>query len=296
MDILKLKHFKAIYETKSITRAGDQLGISKTALSLSLKTLEEVLGCQLFVRSNKSMLPNAEADELYSRSCVIISLFDQLVLDFKDLNKRYTGTIRIGAPLCFGQEMLLPFLPEYKMRHPDVQFALRFNDGDTLKRLSSEGQLDFAIVGDDIVEQLPGYLIHEKVYDYNLVLCCSSSYYDRVLKKKTLSKENISYCDFVNLKHLPTNETLEKYFDQKLGESSFIVDNHNAHLQLLLDGHGIGFQAEYSVQKHLESGALVNLKIPFKKTKYSFYCVQLSNKVPTAFVKGFISEFKKHLS
>ena len=102
----------------------------------------------------------------------------------------------------------------------------------------------------------------------------------------------------ISLKNVPVKLWFDWHFKESIGiREHLIINNHHAHIEELLSSAGIGLQATYSVESHLASGKLVEIRIPNSEDlKYTFYGVQHYNQVPSAVLKKLISNFKDYLS
>ena len=296
MNFDKLTHFAKIYESKSLSRASEGLKLSKTAVSLSLKSLETDLNLQLFTRSNKQMLPTQEGDFLYQKVSPLLMQIAEIRREALSQSKEFTGVIRIGAPICFGSEKVAPFIHRFRKKHPKARFSLSLDDGETVQKKLSAGEIDFAIVGDDVGLKLPPSVHVEKIFEYELILCCSKKFYHQHLKGHRLTHSHLDGLPFVSLMHISTADWFKVHFNKTAKtRDSYIINNHHVQIQQLLNSQGIGLQSKYSVKRYLESGKLVELKPTERKLNYAFYAVQLFNQVPSWVLKEFITDFKAFL-
>lgn len=98
MDSNQLKHFHAIATYGNITRAAEALFITQPALSISLKKLEEELGCRLFVRHGRTMELTEEGTKLLRYANIVIEALDNATREIGLLAKdRPISLFRIGG-------------------------------------------------------------------------------------------------------------------------------------------------------------------------------------------------------
>lgn len=296
MNTDKLNHFKTVYEMRSLSRASEFLNLSKTALSLSLKSLEQELGLHLFTRSNKNMLPTGEGVFLYNKISPLLVQFADVKNEIQNHKKEFVGPIRIGAPICFGSEKLVSFLRQYRKKLPAAHFVLTLDDGEAIKKKLNEGELDFAVVGDDVRRLLPLSVQAEKLFDYELTLCCSKKFYEENLKGVPLTEKLLLDFPFVSLKHVGSAMWFKKHFGREAEpKQNFSINNHHVHIQELLASAGLGLQSRYSVKKHLKDGTLVEIKPTTASLNYSFYGVQFHNQVPPRVLRKLLIDLKEYL-
>ena len=114
----RLKVFHSVYGARGIQRAAELLHVTRSAISQSLKSLEDELGTVLFVRDARRFQPTPEADELFRA-------VDPFIHNLRaTLEKRAEpgGHLRIGAPMDFGSDRLTGLMARFRRRHPSVTF------------------------------------------------------------------------------------------------------------------------------------------------------------------------------
>ena len=97
MEIRVLRYFLAIAREENMTRASERLHISQPSLSKEIKKLEEELGHELFIRTNKNMILNDEGMLLRKRAEDILAMVDKTAEEFSQLDNIVGGEIRIGC-------------------------------------------------------------------------------------------------------------------------------------------------------------------------------------------------------
>ena len=86
MEIRVLRYFLAIAREENMTRAAERLHISQPSLSKEIKKLEEELGHELFIRTNKNMILNDEGMLLRKRAEDILAMVDKTAEEFSQLD------------------------------------------------------------------------------------------------------------------------------------------------------------------------------------------------------------------
>ena len=102
MNSNQLKQFIAIAEEENITRASQKLFISQSALSNTLKLLEEELDCQLFDRKSNRLILNANGTKLFGYAKQAIRLIEAAEKEFKTMNKKREINIATSSHLYFS--------------------------------------------------------------------------------------------------------------------------------------------------------------------------------------------------
>src|SRR5689334_19685733 len=146
IETRQLQIFKAIVDVGSFTGAGEQLGISQSAISAQIRALEDELGVPLLMRLGRStrMTP---AGEIFLRCA-------QQVLEKLDETRRYleehgrgrAGAVRIGAPEPLCNYVLPEVLVELRRQFPRIEARVTSgHTAATLARLSA-GEIDVALL------------------------------------------------------------------------------------------------------------------------------------------------------
>lgn len=148
MDI-SLEYYRVFYHVTrlgSITMAAGALCISQPAVSQAVKQLEEALGCRLFVRTSKGVVPTREGELLYSYVERGIGLFAEGERALRRMQDLEVGEIRIGASDMTLQFYLLPYLEAFHERYPNIKVIV--SNAPTPETVASlcGGRIDFGVV------------------------------------------------------------------------------------------------------------------------------------------------------
>ena len=117
MEIRVLRYFLAIAREENMTRASERLHISQPSLSKEIKKLEEELGHELFIRTNKNMILNDEGMLLRKRAEDILAMVDKTAEEFSQLDNIIGGEIRIGCAESYLIKYLARSVPELHIPH-----------------------------------------------------------------------------------------------------------------------------------------------------------------------------------
>jgi DNA-binding transcriptional LysR family regulator len=122
--LAELEAFAAIARARSFRRAAEERGVSVSALSLTMRNLEERMGVRLLHRTTRSVSPTEAGEMLLQRlqpALDDIAVAVDLVNDFRD---RPTGTVRINAPIPALEFCLAPLARPFLAANPDVSLEL----------------------------------------------------------------------------------------------------------------------------------------------------------------------------
>jgi DNA-binding transcriptional LysR family regulator len=116
--------FTRVAELGSFTAAAKTLAISTSAITKSVSRVEEDLGVQLFHRSTRRLHLTEFGKDFYDRSSQILHDLEDAETTIRQANTAPSGLVRIALPPSFGRQTLVPALPEFYARFPDVQLEL----------------------------------------------------------------------------------------------------------------------------------------------------------------------------
>lgn len=128
MDWDKLRIFYAVAQAKSLTRAGDSLGLSQSAVSRQISALEEKLKVPLFHRHARGLLLTEQGEILYKTVCDMVAQLHSAETVLAESGAKPKGPFRITAPLAIGSIWLAPILKEFLALYPDIEVTLILED------------------------------------------------------------------------------------------------------------------------------------------------------------------------
>jgi DNA-binding transcriptional LysR family regulator len=146
MDLIKLRYFQTVAKTLHFRRAAALLNISQPPLSKSIKTLEDELGAQLFLRTRRRVELTPAGEVLLKRCERIFQELEDTRIEVKRYNRGEKGTIRIGCEDGTTFSVLPPLLQTFKKRYPAISFSVVTQALDQQIKGLSAGDLDAGIV------------------------------------------------------------------------------------------------------------------------------------------------------
>jgi DNA-binding transcriptional LysR family regulator len=119
-DLGELSAFALVAEERSFTRAAARLGISQSALSHSMRGLEERLGLQLLARTTRSVSPTAAGTALLQDLAPALERIDRALAETRKQKESPAGRIRLIIPRTAARMVLLPKLAQFSRRYPEI--------------------------------------------------------------------------------------------------------------------------------------------------------------------------------
>jgi len=124
----EMQVFVRVVEAGSLVKAADQLGIAKSAVSRSLKQLEQRLGVELMHRTTRASSLTDAGRMYYQRAQALLQNVAELNADAGNRHSQLEGSLHIAAPLSFGLAHLTPAIEEFCRQHPQLLVQMNFSD------------------------------------------------------------------------------------------------------------------------------------------------------------------------
>ncbi len=249
--------------TGSFTKTAKHLFLTQSAVSHSMKNLEEEAGCRLFRRQGKKVSLTEAGDRLLNFVRPFLDEMENVREELDGFEKFGTGRIRLGASAQACRFFLPPILKEFKDTQPLCRFEVKCDDTPACFDLLSEGKIDLAIT------LAPIHLLEiEFVPCFNDELRIVVSPDHPWAKAEKVNWEDARSENFILYNRTSyTFRMLTDYFD-KLGLrlSSFMeISSPEASKELIKVGMGVGILANWAVEEEVMRGELVSLSLGSKK-------------------------------
>jgi DNA-binding transcriptional LysR family regulator len=128
-DLGSLALFLIVAEERSFTKAAAKLGVSQSALSHSVRRLEEKLGLRLLTRTTRSLAPTEAGERLIETLRPAFDQIDAQLVSLTELRDRPAGTIRLTTAKHAARTILWPVIDRLTAENPDIQVELDIEDG-----------------------------------------------------------------------------------------------------------------------------------------------------------------------
>ena len=286
--------FKEVAEVGNITAAAQALYISQSAVSQSIKQLENDLQTRLFSRNSRGVTLTAEGKMLYEYVRSAMGLLETGEEKLSQTRELQMGQLVIGASDTVTSQFLLPYLDGFHRDHPAIHIQIISGRSHKVLGLLRSGKVDiaFASTPTDMtsLEAHPCFPTHSIFVAGNDYPCDFDHVY---------SLEEISAFPLILLERKASRRLyLERFFLQnglrlnpeiELGARSLLVD-------LAAIGFGVAGVTEEFVTRELDSGRLRRLKTSFQIPPRSVDMCMLRDVPQTAAAERFAEFVKQSLS
>lgn len=151
------EYFIAIAESGSLTKAAQQLYVSQPSLSQYLKRLETSLGVELFDHSTSPLRLTYTGEKYYQYVKEVRQLDENVQREFRDIQNRTSGRLRLGVALWRGACLLPDIFPAFHAKYPNIHLELTEARSAQLETALMNDKLDLAVLN------LPHSLHYEKL-------------------------------------------------------------------------------------------------------------------------------------
>lgn len=260
IDRINLNHlriFETVYRTRSMTLAARELHLTQSGVSQHMRSLEDSLEMRLFDRINQKLVPTASATALFESCSKGLSTIEASLAALRGEKGKLSGTVRIGMPIEFGNNIVLPELAKFGEKHPEVRFALRYGFATEMNQGLMDGDLDFAFVDEFALDRS---IRARKVYDEGLELCASPALLKaRGIKRVAEKREVFESLDYVD--YQSDEPVLRRWFHHhmktralRLNVRATVMDVQGV-ARLILRGMGCGVLPGHLAEKLQKEGA-----------------------------------------
>ncbi len=147
LDIDMLRCFVEVAGARSFTKAGKNIGLTQSGVSIKIRRLEDRLNSQVFNRSSKSLSLTREGEILLDYAGRILSVHDEAVGQLTQ--PAATGNLRIGLLDYFLPELLPSILARFRKHFPSIHLEIHTEVGIDLLPRFRNGELDLVVAGRD---------------------------------------------------------------------------------------------------------------------------------------------------
>ncbi len=170
LDWDKLRVFHAVAKTQNITRAGEELGLSQSAVSRQIQGLEDQLKTSLFHRRSRGLLLTEQGELLMQTATDIFQKLSRTESALHEMTEKPSGKLRITVPIALGTILIIPMIKEFHALYPDIQLELIIDDRavDVSMR-----EADIAI---RLYESKEPNVIQRKLAEFNNAIYASNNY------------------------------------------------------------------------------------------------------------------------
>lgn len=254
-----MQAFARVVETGSFTKAADTLHISRTTVTQRVQQLEARLRVKLLNRTTRKVNITADGAAYYERVVRLLADLDDADTGLSSASTTPRGRLRIDVPSPFASHVLVPAMPEFHRRYPDIQIDMGVSD----RMVDIIGEnVDCVVRGGELTDQS---LMARRLGDLRLGVYAAPSYLQRLGTPHHPSDLEGSEHRIVGFLWARTGKPLAYTLYQGAqsirvqGQPVLSVDDGNAYLAAGVGGMGVLWLPDYMAKAPLARGELVPL-------------------------------------
>lgn len=254
-----MQAFARVVEAGSFTKAAETLHMSKTSVTQLVQQLEARLRVKLLNRTTRKVNVTADGAVYYERVVRLLAELDDAETSLSGASAVPRGRLRVDVPSPLASMILVPALPDFHARYPDIQIDMGVSD--RIVDLIDEN-VDCVVRGGELSDQS---LMARRVGDLQLGVFAAPSYLERVgkpLHPRELEDSDHRIVGFLwarTGRALPYAMRNDSESVQIRGRYVLAVDDGNAYIAAGLAGMGVLWLPDYMSRPHLARGELLPL-------------------------------------
>lgn len=271
--------FIEIIERGSMIAAADHLDMSRSKVTRYLNEIESWANARLLHRSTRRLSLTDAGEQVLQQCRELVTIADDIPLSSQSQVEAIKGHLRISCAHYAAEHLLLPILPLYRRRYPQVSIELQISNA-TVDLI--EQRIDLAI---RISSELDPNLIARRVGGCPSVLCASPTYLQqRGMPQKLedlVQHECLIYSYFG--KHALWRFDQDGEILEQAVSGQLIANDSNILAKAVRQHMGIGYQPRADVQAYLDNGELQEILPQFTPVEMGVFAVYRSReKMPQA--------------
>ena len=254
-----MRAFARVVETGSFTKAAETLQISRSRLTQMVQQLEARLQVHLLNRTTRRLNVTVDGAVYYERVIRLLADLEEAESTLPGSSLLPAGRLRIDVPSVFARMVLIPALPAFHARYPDIRFDMGVSD----RMVDLLGENVDCVVRGGIPTET--FLRARHVGDLSLRVYAAPEYLARAgtpTDPRDLNQQPHHMVGFLSARTRQTYPVNLRRGDEEVtlrGHHILSVDDGHAYLAAALAGLGALWMPDYLAQPHLQDGTLVPL-------------------------------------
>lgn len=254
-QIAAMRAFVRVVEAGNFSRAADLVNMPKPTLTKLVQQLETHLRTKLLNRTTRRVGVTPDGAAYYERAVALLGDLDELDGSMARSQATPSGRLRVDVGTSLALHILIPALPDFHARYPDIQIDLGVSDRPA--DLIAEN-IDCAVRGGDLLDPT---LIARRIGEIGLVPCATPDYLRRhgePLHPRDLENGHltVSYFSPRTGRHFPFSVIRGDEEIDVAAAHVLAVNDSTAYVAACLAGLGIAHLPDFMAEPHLANGEL----------------------------------------
>lgn len=298
-QLLAMRTFVRVVDAGTFTKAADLLAMPNSTVTKLIQELERHLRVKLLQRTTRRVSVTPEGALYYSKAMQLLADLDDMDTGFLAHQERPRGRLRIDMGSSIATCVLIPALPEFRARFPEIEIDVGV--GDRMADLIGDN-IDCVIRGGALQDPA---LVARPIGATAWVTCAAPGYLQAHGKPRHPDELReghhvVSYVATHGNRAVPLRFAVDGEQVEIHAGALVRVNESNAHVAAALAGLGVVQTFSYMVKAHLASGALVPMLEAWQPAPYPFYVVFPQNRYVSnrqrVFIDWLVDRFPAMLS
>lgn len=274
--------FARVAHHRSFTKAAAELGVSRPAVSQSLKALERQLGVKLLYRTTRNMSLTEDGQRLLDAIASPLGMIERALQSVDAMRGEPVGLLRVNTSRIAARVLVEPHLGEFLARYPQLKLELVIDDG--LSNIIADG----CDAGIRLGRSLAGHMVAVSITPaLEMAIVGAPDYFRR--RGKPATPEDLVRHECLRYRYTSSGAIDEWRFTAPgprgtaftvHPEGCFTTNDDADMLQAALQGVGLIQHMEFAVRYHLDDGSLVRVLQPWCRPFAGFYLYVPSRDMP----------------
>lgn len=287
LTLRQMEIFLNVVASGHLTNVAKEMKLSQSAISMSIKELETILGKPVFDRINKKLVLNEVGRAFYKEIDPIYKKLSDIEYEFK--NSENKGIIRVGASTTIVDYLMPTIICSYMSSYPDVKITLKEGNTKEITQMIQEGAIDVGFVEGLVFEP---DVIKEKIGVDELWVVSASPkfnkgcYIDELAKEKWILREEGS----------GTREVFLNYIKDKVDKLNIFLElGHTESIKsILVNRECLTCISKISVENEIKEGKFYHVDVKNFDCKRDFLMIYHKDKYHSTLFEKFVY-FSKRL-
>ena len=285
--------FASVVEHGSFSGSARELGITTSAVSQQIRSLENELGVVLLHRSTRKLSLTEAGESFYESAKDVVSAAEQGRIKVNQLRDELAGSLRIATTPELGVHHILPALSTWMAAHDDLSITY-LADNRYVDMIDE--RIDIAVRMSPSIDN--SALSSHPLSDVRQLLVDSPQYlrqHKKIESPKDLADHQLICIDimqdasYVELSKTETSKKTRIKMDSRIHTNNVFMA-----LTLAKEGHGIIRIMEMDVKRELENGTLVEVLTGYQLPSFVLYAVTLNREQQPAKITRCLEVLKKY--
>jgi DNA-binding transcriptional LysR family regulator len=288
LTLRQIEIFLNVVELGHLTNVAKKMGLSQSAVSMSIKELENILGRPLFDRLNKKLVLNEMGRSFHQEVEPLFRKMEDIEYEFKNTENK--GTVRVGASTTIVDYLIPGIACRYMNEYPEVRIQLKEGNTRDIAALVKHGELDMGFVEGHVEDP---DLIREIVGDDELIIVTANEtiasrswFIDELAGERWVLREEGSGTRAIFLDYIKEHVPKLNIF-MELGHTESIKS-------LLQSGTALTCVSALAVREELRDGRLKRVEVKKFHCTRHFYAIYHKDKYRSELFEKFL-DFSKEM-